>query len=82
MLTDQWKTVDQCQLEAVNSVLVRNVDTQDAGFSASFQYQIPSVPCCPIDHCNDPPLVQSYYKMIRRYELPLPGGLAVHTVHR
>merc|ERR1712130_305794 len=37
---------------------------------------------CPIDHTGDPPLVESFYKLVKRYSLPFPGDVVVNTVHR
>merc|ERR1719154_1052011 len=89
-MLDQWKTVNQCQLEAVNSVLTRNVGTseqqeEEVAYSSKQeqeQYTLPPLPSCPVDHSQDPPLVKTFYKTVRKYSLPLPGDSSVHTVHR
>ena len=37
---------------------------------------------CPVDHSEDPELVQSFYRTVRSYALPRFPNIAVKTVHR
>merc|ERR1719309_1813789 len=84
---DQWKTVDQYQFEAVNSVLNRNLGTTENSVGATdtnpgYQFITDKIlpRGCAVDHSNDPPLAVAYYKMVRRYNLA--GNVSVNTVHR
>ena len=37
---------------------------------------------CPVDHSEDPELVQSFYRTVRSYALPRFPNITVKTVHR
>ena len=37
---------------------------------------------CPVDHSEDPELVQSFYRTVRCYALPRFPNITVKTVHR
>merc|ERR1711872_255877 len=87
VMMDQWKTVDQCQFEAVNSVLNRNLGTAEDTIgntetNSTYQFQLDKIlpRGCPVDHSSDPPLAVAYYKMVRRYALD--GDISVNSVHR